>query len=146
MCPDIDLRANAASGAELALAMMMYLWLCAGCAENFPANSLEAAPMTQAHHSAIPADLESAVIKDVARRSGKQLDAVSIILAESVTWSDGSLGCPEPGMLYTQALVRGYRVVATVGDQRFEYHAGLKGPPKFCPADRVLPPSPDDRV
>src|SRR4051794_22231380 len=62
MCPDIDLRANAASGAELALAMMMYLWLCAGCAENFPANSLEAAPMTQAHHSAIPADLESAVI------------------------------------------------------------------------------------
>jgi hypothetical protein len=102
--------------------------------------------MAQANHGAVPADLQSAVIEDVARRSGKQRDAVSIMLAESVTWSDGSLGCPEPGALYTQALVRGYRVVAVAGDQRFEYHAGLKGPPKFCPADRVLPPAPDDRV
>jgi hypothetical protein len=59
-----------------------------------------------------------------------------------VTWSDGSLGCPEPGMLYTQALVRGYRIVLQAGDERLEYHAGKSGQPKFCPADKAIPPVP----
>jgi len=28
----------------------------------------------------------------------------------SVTWNDGSLGCPMPGLCYTQALVPGYLI------------------------------------
>ena len=47
---------------------------------------------------------------DAAQRAGVILDQVKVLTVESVTWSDGSLGCPEPGMMYTQALVRGYRV------------------------------------
>ena len=39
-----------------------------------------------------------------------RLDQVKVLTVESVTWSDGSLGCPEPGMMYTQALVRGHRI------------------------------------
>ena len=47
---------------------------------------------------------------DAAQRAGVALDQVKVLTVESVTWSDGSLGCPEPGMMYTQALVRGYRI------------------------------------
>ena len=30
-----------------------------------------------------------------------------MVRAESVVWNDGSLGCPAPGMDYTQALING---------------------------------------
>ena len=43
---------------------------------------------------------------DAAQRAGVALDKVKVLTVESVTWSDCSLGCPEPGMMYTQALVR----------------------------------------
>jgi hypothetical protein len=45
-------------------------------------------------------------------------------------------------MLYTQALVRGYRIVLQAGDERLEYHAGKSGQPKFCPAEKAIPPVP----
>ena len=41
-----------------------------------------------------------------------------------MTWRDGSIGCPEPGMNYTQALVPGIRVVLELDGARYEYHAG----------------------
>jgi hypothetical protein len=110
-------------------------------------NSSEVVPAAQAaaRLSEAPASLQAAAVDDAARRSGKP-DAVKIVAAEAVTWSDGSLGCPEPGVLYTQALVRGYRIVVEVAEQQLEYHAGQQGPPTFCPPDRVLPPAPDDRI
>ena len=38
---------------------------------------------------------------DAAERVGVAPDQVKVLSVESVTWSDGSLGCPEPGMMYT---------------------------------------------
>jgi hypothetical protein len=111
-------------------------------------SSSEVAPTTQAAAplSETPASLQAAAVDDAARRSGKPRDAVKIVAAEAVTWSDGSLGCPEPGVLYTQALVSGYRIVVEVAGRQLEYHAGIQGPPKLCPPDRVLPPAPDERI
>ena len=39
------------------------------------------------------------------------LEQLVIVRAEPVVWNDGSLGCPEPGMMYTQALLNGYWVI-----------------------------------
>lgn len=143
-----QIDARAASVVRGSLIVATCTWLCLGCAAGTPANGMEPAPIGRAGETstAIPADLQTAVIDDVSRRSGKPRNTVRIIVAEAVTWSDSSLGCPEPDMMYAQALVRGYRVVARVGSRDFDYHAGPKGPPKFCPADRVLPPAPDDRI
>ena len=49
---------------------------------------------------------------------------VTVVAAREVTWPDGSLGCPEPGMMYTQALVDGTLVVLEADGQRYEYHGG----------------------
>jgi hypothetical protein len=87
-----------------------------------------------------PAAMIEAALDDATRRSGQARSAITVVSAESVTWSDGSLGCPEPGMLYTQALVPGYRIVLQAGEERLEYHSGRQGPPKFCPAGNVIPP------
>jgi hypothetical protein len=55
-----------------------------------------------------------------------------VIRDQAVTWSDGSLGCPQPGVFYTQALVPGYWVVLQVGDQEYDYRASERGHFVLC--------------
>ena len=47
---------------------------------------------------------------------------MTVVQVEEVTWPDGSLGCPQPGMAYTQALVPGYRVTTFAGGERVVWH------------------------
>ena len=72
---------------------------------------------------------------DLAERLGVESDQVEVISAEVVTWPDGSLGCPEPGMSYTQALVDGSKVVLGHDDRVYVYHAGDDDQPFLCPSD-----------
>lgn len=44
---------------------------------------------------------------------------------ESITWSDTSLGCPEPGKFYAQVLTPGYRVVLEAEEEEYAYHTSL---------------------
>jgi hypothetical protein len=52
------------------------------------------------------------------------LDEVSVVERQEKTWPDGNLGCPQPGMNYTQAQVEGSLLVLEVGGKRYNYHAG----------------------
>jgi hypothetical protein len=89
-----------------------------------------------------PAEMIEAALADAANRSSTARADITVLSAEAVTWSDGSLGCPQPGMLYTQALVPGYRIVLQAGEQTLNYHAMSRGKPVFCPASRVTAPVP----
>lgn len=73
---------------------------------------------------------------DVARRTGLKPDAIKLGSAESVTWQDGSLGCPEPDVMYTQMLVPGYRVRIEAGGRLWGYHAARFGTPLLCPHEK----------
>lgn len=68
-----------------------------------------------------------ALIEQASQESGVAAEEVEVVAAEAVTWSDGSLGCPQEGMAYTQALVPGFRVMLEVGGERIQYHAGSDG-------------------
>ena len=57
------------------------------------------------------------IFSHAAGHTGVSVSDMTVLRAESVTWPDGSLGCPEPGMQYTQALVPGYWVEIAVGDE-----------------------------
>ena len=72
---------------------------------------------------------------DLATRLGVEPDELEVISAEQVTWPDGSLGCPEPGMSYTQALVDGSKVALGHDDRVYMYHAGDDGQPFLCPSE-----------
>ena len=87
-----------------------------------------------------PAEMIEAAFDDAANRSTTARADIKVASAEAVTWPDGSLGCPKPGMMYTQALVAGYRIVVQAGEQTLNYHAMSRGRPLFCPASRVVPP------
>ncbi len=69
---------------------------------------------------------------DLATRLGVEESVIEVVSAELVTWSDGSLGCPQPGMMYTQALVEGSRVVLGSEGTLYPYHAGPDGEPFLC--------------
>lgn len=72
----------------------------------------------------IPGDLLNGILDDASQRTGLATDSLLVARAEAVTWNDGSLGCPEPGMFYTQALVAGYQIVIDAGGQLLDYRAG----------------------
>jgi hypothetical protein len=97
----------------------------------------------------VQADLQSiigAARDDAVSRTGLSPSAVKVLRAERVTWPDGSLGCPSPGMLYTQALVPGFRVMLDAGGQALDYHAGASGQLLLCPPGRAVEPRTDERI
>jgi hypothetical protein len=49
-----------------------------------------------------------------------------------VTWSDGSIGCPQKGMSYTQATVPGELLMLRVDSALFQYHARTGGSFAYC--------------
>ncbi len=112
----------------------------AGCAA--PEEPLTPSPTRPPFHTMPPlnpsgspmtpsAEQLSAIRDDLAGR-GITGD-VAVIMAVSITWNNGSWGCPEPGKLYTQALVPGLKIVVAVADVRYDYRFGSGPTPRLCP-------------
>lgn len=105
----------------------------------------EAAPAGDAEPAAVvdlPAELRQGVVADAATRSGIAQSEITVKSAESVTWPDGSLGCPQPGVMYTQMIVPGYRIVLRANDQEYDYRAGQKGSFQLCVPRGGMRPTP----
>jgi hypothetical protein len=84
---------------------------------------LETVPRTDADLLALAKQARS----DLAGHLDVSEDEIAITGASSVVWNDGSIGCPEPGMSYTQSLVDGARVTLLHGDVSYTYHQGGDG-------------------
>lgn len=82
--------------------------------------------------ASVPIRVRRAVVADAARRFEVAQSEVVVARAERVTWPDGSLGCQQPGRMYTQALVPGYRLVARSARGVFVYHADTRGNLATC--------------
>jgi len=61
---------------------------------------------------------------DLATHLGEPESEIAITGAALVVWNDGSIGCPQPGVSYTQALVDGARVTLMHDDVTYTYHQG----------------------
>lgn len=79
-----------------------------------------------------PNIVEEMAILDLARRLDVPEDSIEIEATETGVWTDGSLGCPESGSLYTQGLVPGTRVILSHGGQSYAYHQGGADDPFPC--------------
>lgn len=84
----------------------------------------------------VPDDLLELILADAAERTTTPVDELVIVRSEQVVWPDGSLGCPEPGTFYTQAIVDGYRVEVEGGGTTLDYRASNNGSFKLCPGLR----------
>lgn len=54
-------------------------------------------------------------------------DQIALVSTEAVTWPDGCLGVERPGMMCTQALVEGYRVLLEADGRQYEVRTNLSG-------------------
>jgi len=69
------------------------------------------------------------MITDLSDRLGVDATAIRVVAVEEVTWSDTSLGCPQPGMNYAQVLTDGMRVILEANAVFYDYRAdGLQDP------------------
>ena len=82
--------------------------------------------------SGLPATITDPIIVDVAGLAGVAIDGVTLVSAEAVTFPDGSLGCPEPGMAYSQVVTDGYKIVLTAGGKTFDYRGTGPGTFRRC--------------
>lgn len=80
----------------------------------------------------VPEDVLADLVADLAASENADEAAIEVLHAQAVTWNDGSLGCPEPGLEYTLAPVPGYRVILGHAGQQFDYRATRKGPFILC--------------
>lgn len=83
-----------------------------------------------------PAELMARIRSDAAARLGTDPDGLVVVRAEAVTWNDGSLGCPLPDVVYTQALEPGYWVVLQAGGRQLDYRARARGDFFICEASK----------
>lgn len=93
-----------------------------------------------------PGDVGTAVaqaVADLSARLNVPAASIEVVSQEAVTWSDGSLGCPQPGVNYIQITIKGYRVVLRHGGKTYEYHAGAQRPSFLCDNPAAPAPSSD---
>src|SRR5438552_6799665 len=89
----------------------------------------------------VPQAILDPILKEAAALAKVDREQLVIVRAESVVWHDGSLGCPEPGMMYTQALLNGYWVVIEAAGQNYYFRVGSGGSFRLCPTCQDHPPS-----
>lgn len=81
-----------------------------------------------------PADVGyvTASIDLLAEATGADPADITIVGFEEIVWRDGSIGCPMPGMSYTQALVDGTRVALELDGTVYLFHVAGTGDPFLC--------------
>jgi hypothetical protein len=118
-----------------------------GLPTPFPPVDREPIDMTPISPADLPENLQPVVqqaISELAESLSINTDQILLLSAQSVVWSDSSLGCPQPGMNYLQVLTDGYRVILAANDAQYDYHANKRGYGIFC--ENPSPPYSDGAV
>lgn len=92
----------------------------------------------------VPQEFMDQVFAAAEAESGVDRSSMTVLRSESVIWSDGSLGCPEPGMMYTQATVDGYWVELSVGERVLDYRLSVDGQIRLCTSGAITGGPGDD--
>jgi hypothetical protein len=87
---------------------------------------VEAAPLQPGDYDEAAAPLVQQGQEDLAPHLGGSPAQISVVSVSEVVWPDGSLGCPEPGQVYTQATMPGYQIVLSYQGQQYDYHTDAR--------------------
>jgi hypothetical protein len=90
-------------------------------------------------------NLINKAITDLAKRLSIPAVEITVLEATPVVWPDASLGCPQPGMAYTQVPEDGLLIRLQAGGQVYEYHSGGIRDPFLC-ENTVKDPHPPPQI
>ena len=87
----------------------------------------------------VPAAIVTAAVADVATHAGVSPADVTVVSADAVTWPNGAAGCPRMGVMYTDVVTPGYRVVLDAGGKTYDYRGSRQsGAVTWCENARPL--------
>src|SRR6266508_128234 len=69
---------------------------------------------------------------DLSQRLSVSASQINMVETKEVFWPDASLGCPQPGITYTQVEVPGYLILLQSNGDEFEYHANIHNYVFYC--------------
>jgi hypothetical protein len=98
----------------LAVVAVIALAACSDAASETPESMIEEARAALAQHLLVG------------------VDRISVVEAKPVIWSDGSLGCARPGVVYPQGQVGGHLIILGMDGAFAQYHQGRDEPPFLC--------------
>ncbi len=111
---------------NLLIAAIALSMLLSGCVS--PVDAVEPSPTqpmpVEPSPTLPPLDLTPAQMSasnTLAESLGVDVGEVSFVSTEAVDWPDGCLGAARPGMMCTQAIVPGWRIVMEVDGLQYEY-------------------------
>lgn len=111
----------------------------AGAETSVPSPPVEPASTTSipSPDPSMPSETDpiAAATDDLSIRLEVDPASISVVETREEQWPDGSLGCPQEGELYTQALVDGTQIFLSVGDRLYDYRADSDGNVKLCPSE-----------
>ena len=94
-----------------------------------PTQVIQDVPLVISPATPTPASpaLQSLVLeakRDLAQRLSIPEDQIELVEASAVVWPDGSIGCPQAGVEYTQVQREGLLIRLRVGKRGYAYHSG----------------------
>lgn len=99
-------RHTCATRAHRAALTAMSAWLLVACATETPPESVK--------------NPETVAKELIAGYLDLPVTDITLVSLDAQEFNDSSLGCPEPGMSYLQALTPGHRVVVEADGRRFD--------------------------
>jgi hypothetical protein len=88
----------------------------------------EPSPTAQPTH--IPVDVppaQHAAIQALADSLGINIDQIKVVSVEAVDWPNGCMGVQRIGVMCTQQIVPGFRIILEANGQQYEYHTNSDG-------------------
>jgi hypothetical protein len=101
------------------------------------ATNPEPSPTAQPTH--IPVDIppaQLAAIQALADSLGISVDQIKVVSVEAVDWPNGCLGVQHIGMMCTQQIVPGFRIILEANGKQYEYHTNGIGSQVFPANDQ----------
>ncbi len=71
-------------------------------------------------------------VADLAERLSIDPTEIAVTSATLESWSDSSLGCPQPDQQYAQVQTDGSLIILTADGKTYRYHAGGSRTPFLC--------------
>jgi len=70
---------------------------------------------------------EAAAVQALSQKYNIPADQIRVISSEPVTWPNGCLGVVLPGVMCTDVITDGYRIIMEAKGQQYEFHTNLDG-------------------
>jgi hypothetical protein len=114
------------------LIFTLFIFMLAACGPDPAATEEPSTPepeeqSTPTESAAELTSLEEVVVAHFAESSGIAADDITVVSTEEVEWPDGCLGIQMEGLMCTQAIVPGFRIVLEANGREVEYRTNEDG-------------------